>query len=165
MGPGQCPHVPLPQSVQWLGLRRPRGRLRLVRLRLHPRLVRPQVRQSPGVHLHARGPRPDLGGGSRVLPNDWVAFIDNAAGQWVLNKGYGRDSSENGLLSAFWSLAAMHSWRPVLYRVTSEANIADLISRADCTLAVRHGWATGGHTPRPGPRNPADDIAYAVHGC
>ena len=37
-------------------------------------------------------------------------------------------------------MAALHSWRPTFYRVTSEANIADLISRADCTLAVRHGW-------------------------
>ena len=30
---------------------------------------------------------------SALLPEDWVVFIDNAAGQWALNKGYGRDSS------------------------------------------------------------------------
>ncbi|CAE7461631.1 unnamed protein product, partial [Symbiodinium pilosum] len=70
-----------------------------------------------------------------ALGEDWVAFIDNAAGQWALNKGYGRDPSVNGLLSAFWSLAAMHSWRPTFHRVTSEANIADPISRADCVIA------------------------------
>ncbi|CAE7389000.1 unnamed protein product, partial [Symbiodinium pilosum] len=70
-----------------------------------------------------------------ALGEDWVAFIDNAAGQWAFNKGYGRDPSVNDLLSAFWSLAAMHSWRPTFHRVTSEANIADPISWADCTIA------------------------------
>ena len=45
---------------------------------------------------------------------DWIAFIDNAAGQWALNKGYGGDASVNGLLSA---LAAMRSWRPAFHRV------------------------------------------------
>ena len=68
---------------------------------------------------------------------DWIAFIDNVAGEWALNKGYGGDAPVNGLLSA---LAAMRSWRPAFHRVTSEANIADPISRADCTLALRHGW-------------------------
>ena len=77
---------------------------------------------------------------SAYLPEDWVAFINNAAGQWALNKGYGRDASVNGLLSAFWAMAARQSWRPTFFRVTSKANIADPISRADCTLAVRHGW-------------------------
>ena len=78
---------------------------------------------------------------SGLLGEDWVAFIDNAAGEWALNKGYGRDKAVNGLLSAFWSLAASRSWRPTFYRITSEANIADPISRADCALAVRRNWS------------------------
>ena len=101
-----------------------------------------------------------------ILGEDWVAFIDNAAGQWALNKGYGRDPSVNGLLSAFWSLAAMHSWRPTFYRVTSEANIADPISRADCTLAIRLGWKQA-ETPLDRILEilawAADDLEYAVH--
>ena len=101
-----------------------------------------------------------------TLGEDWVAFIDNAAGQWALNKGYGRDPSVNGLLSAFWSLAAMHSWRPTFYRVTSEANIADPISRADCTIAIRLGWKQA-ETPLDRVLEilawAADDLEYAIH--
>ena len=101
-----------------------------------------------------------------VLGEDWVAFIDNAAGQWALNKGYGRDPSVNGLLSAFWFLAAMHSWRPTFHRVTSEDNIADPISRADCTIAVRLGWKQA-DTPLDMILEilawAADDLDYAIH--
>ena len=101
-----------------------------------------------------------------ALGEDWVAFIDNAAGQWALNKGYGRDPSVNGLLSAFWSLAAMHSWRPTFHRVTSEANIADPISRADCVIAVRLGWKQA-DTPLDKILEilawAADDLDYAIH--
>ena len=100
------------------------------------------------------------------LPEDWVAFIDNAAGQWALNKGYGRESSVNGLLSAFWSMASLQSWRPTFFRVTSEANIADPISRADCTLAIRHGWKQA-NTKLDAILDilawAADDLEYAVH--
>ena len=105
---------------------------------------------------------------AKHLGEDWVAFIDNAAGQWALNKGYGRDPCVNGILSAFWSLAARHSWRPVFYRVTSEANIADPISRADCTMAVRLNW-TQADTPLDRILEilawAADDLEYAVHGA
>ena len=83
------------------------------------------------------------------LGEDWVAFIDNAAGQWALNKGYGRDPGVNGILSAFWS------------------HIADPISRADCTLAVRLGWKQA-DTPLDCILEilawAADDLEYAVHG-
>ena len=100
------------------------------------------------------------------LPEDWVAFIDNAAGQGALNKGYGRDASVNGLLPAFWALAARQSWRPTFFRVTSEANIADPISRPDCTLAVRQGW-TQADTNLEAVLDilawAADGLEYAVH--
>ena len=91
------------------------------------------------------------------LGKDWVAFI---------NKGYGRDAAVNGLLFAFWSLAATRSWRPTFCRVTSEANIADPISQADCALAVRHGWSQA-DTNLTGILEilawAADEIEYAVH--
>ena len=44
------------------------------------------------------------------LGDAWVAFIDNFAGQWALNKGYGRNPSVNGILSVFSSLAARKGW-------------------------------------------------------
>ena len=40
------------------------------------------------------------------LPAAIIAFIDNTAGQGALTKGYGRDGAVNGMISAFWSLAA-----------------------------------------------------------
>ena len=125
MGASQRLHGAFTPKRQWLGLRRSGGRLGLVRLWFRTKLVLAEVR-----HQHAVVTLAD------VLSDDWVAFIDNAAGQWALNKGYGRDPAVNGLLSAFWSLAARHSWRPTFYRVTSEANIADPILRADCALAI-----------------------------
>ena len=68
-------------------------------------------------------------------------------------------------MSAFWALAARQSWRPFFFRVTSEANIADPISRADCTLAVRHGW-TQADTNLEAVLDilawAADDLEYAV---
>ena len=73
---------------------------------------------------------------------NWVAFIDNVAGQWALNKGYGGDKAVNGLLSAFWSLAAIRSWRPTFYGVTSEANIADPISKPPAQIVFLFGWGS-----------------------
>ena len=122
----QCPDDALPEGGQWLGLRRqdwlpvrydsrasstPNGRIFTLEV----------LAQILAVVTLAD-----------YLGEDWVAFI---------NKRYGRDAAVNGLLFAFWSLAATRSWRPTFYRVTSEANIADPISQADCTLAVRHGWS------------------------
>ena len=56
----------------------------------------------------------------------------------------------------------------LLYRVTSEANIADPISRADCTLAFRLNWMQA-DTPLDRSLEilawAADDLEYAVHGA
>ena len=80
------------------------------------------------------------------LPAHWVAFIDNTAGQFALHKGYGKDTAVNGMLAAFWTLAARQAWRPAFERVVSKANTADAVSRADLTRAQTEGW-TRVHTP------------------
>ena len=102
---------------------------------------------------------------AKHLGEDWVAFIDNAAGQWALNKGYGRDPAFNASSPPSGRWRPRHSWRPTFYRVTSEANIADPISsgglysgcwqQADTPLdriLEILAWA-------------ADDLEYAVHGA
>ena len=33
----------------------------------------------------------------RRLPQRWLAFIDNVAGQWALTNGYGKDPDVNGV--------------------------------------------------------------------
>ena len=45
-------------------------------------------------------------------PPDWLAFIDNTAGEAALKKGYGKDVFVNGMLAAFWGTSAMRGWRP-----------------------------------------------------
>ena len=56
------------------------------------------------------------------LPSDWLAFIDNTAGEAALKKGYGKDAFVNGMLATFWA------WRPQFARVKSKANVADAVS-------------------------------------
>ena len=80
------------------------------------------------------------------MPETWIAFIDNVAGQCALTKGYGKDPAVNGILTAFWSLAARRNWQPFFGRVTSAANASDAVSRADTTRARREGWCRV-HTP------------------
>ena len=80
------------------------------------------------------------------LPTHWLTFIDNTAGQFALHKGYGKDTAVNGMLAAFWILAARRAWRPTFERVTSKANTADAVSRADLERANAEGWRRI-HTP------------------
>ncbi|CAE7341292.1 unnamed protein product [Symbiodinium natans] len=75
------------------------------------------------------------------LPSFWTAYIDNAAGQWALLKGYGKDDAVNGVLSAFWASAARHCWFPEFVRVPSKANISDAVSRDDLRQASAEGWS------------------------
>jgi hypothetical protein len=77
---------------------------------------------------------------ARFLPPSFVAFIDNEAGRFALAKGYGRDMSVNGVLAAYWALAAMQGWDPHFERVTSKANVSDAVSREDFSRAVAEGW-------------------------
>ncbi|CAE7195818.1 eIF3-S7 [Symbiodinium natans] len=75
------------------------------------------------------------------LPSFWTAYIDNAAGQWALLKGYGKDDAVNGVLSAFWASAARHCWFPEFVRVPSKANVSDAVSRDDLRQASAEGWS------------------------
>ena len=83
---------------------------------------------------------------ARFLPEIFISFVDNEAGRFALEKGYGRDQSINGVLAAYWSLAARMNWYPHFERVPSKANVSDGISRADLSRAIAEGW-TRIHSP------------------
>ena len=72
-----------------------------------------------------------------MLPAEWVAFIDNTAGEAALKKTTVRTA-----LSTFWATAARRGWRPICVRVESKANVADEVSRADLSRAVKVGSAS-----------------------
>ena len=63
------------------------------------------------------------------LPAAIVAFIDNTAGQAALTKGYGKDGAVNGMIAAFWSMAAHQGGLVECERVPSKANVADAVSK------------------------------------
>ena len=77
---------------------------------------------------------------AKRLPPNWLAFIDNTAGEAALRKGYGKDAFVNGMLATFWGTAARRGWRPQFARVESKANIADVVSRGDISHAQRENW-------------------------
>ena len=77
---------------------------------------------------------------AKLMPPTIVAFIDNTAGQAALTKGYGKDAAVNGMISAFWTLAARRGWFVEFERMPSKANVADAVSRDDFTRARREGW-------------------------
>ena len=74
------------------------------------------------------------------LPQEWIAFIDNTAGEAALKKGYDKDAFVNAMRSVYWNTAARRGWRPVFARVESKANVADAVSRADLIRARHEGW-------------------------
>jgi hypothetical protein len=74
------------------------------------------------------------------LPAFWVAFIDNAAGEGALRKGWGRGPPINGLLAMFSALSSRLGWHPHFERVKSEDNISDKVSRQDFSQAEALGW-------------------------
>ena len=74
------------------------------------------------------------------LPNDWLTFIDNTAGEAALRKGHGKDAFVNGMLAAFWGTAARRGWRPTFARVESKANVSDAVSRGDLSRAIKEQW-------------------------
>ena len=103
---------------------------------------------------------------ARHLPELWVAWIDNSAGEAALKKGHGKDMAVNGVLAAFWALASRMRWSPEFNRAKSAANIAHAVSRGDLTTARAQGW-----TPVRPPLKDilavfakcADDLNYANH--
>ena len=83
------------------------------------------------------------------LPTAVIAFIDNTAGQAALIKGYGKDDAVNGMISAFWSLAAHQGWLVEFERVPSKANVTTSAERwrkaghesmAQSTTSSRSSW-------------------------
>ena len=76
----------------------------------------------------------------RELPRFLVMFIDNQAGLMAMTKGYGGDSSVNGMLTFFWALLADLNIYIHLEWVPSDLNIADPISRRDFSIAHHLGW-------------------------
>ena len=67
-------------------------------------------------------------------------FIDNQAGKSALQKGYGKDSRVNAIITAFWTLASHHGWYPAFQYVKSDLNISDKISRHEVEFARAAGW-------------------------
>ena len=102
------------------------------------------------------------------LPGAVTAFIDNTAGQAALSKGYGKDPAMNGLLAAFWALAARQGTMVDFRRVPSKANVADAVSRDDFDRARREGW-TRVHIPASAIMHilakAVDDLIYATDGA
>ena len=102
------------------------------------------------------------------LPGAVTAFIDNTAGQAALSKGYGKDPAMNGMLAAFWALAARQGTMVDFRRVPSKANVADAVSRDDFGRARREGW-TRVHIPASPIMHilakAVDDLLYVVDGA
>ena len=108
-------------------------------------MVRPQIRFQEGLHLHAGGGRLAIVTLADCIGEAWLAFIDNAAGQCALNKGYGRDASVNGILAAFWSMAARHRCGPPSSESSPSLRGEHLRPHfpGRLHLAVGHGWRQG----------------------
>ncbi|OLP91746.1 Cytochrome P450 144 [Symbiodinium microadriaticum] len=92
-----------------------------------------------------------------------TAFIDNATGSGgdVYN-GYGTDPAMNGMLAAFWALAARQGTVVDFRRVPSKANVADAVSRDDFDRARREGWT---RVIMHILAKVVDDLLYAVDGA
>ena len=69
------------------------------------------------------------------------SFVDNAAAQWALSKGYSSCPEGNVLTTLFWAVAVRYTCDPWFERVPSKANCSDAISRGDLSFAKEHGWA------------------------
>ena len=74
------------------------------------------------------------------LRGPYWSFVDNAAAQWALAKGYCSSMEANVLTTLFWSAAVRHNCDPWFERVPSKANCSDAISRTDTAYAVANGW-------------------------
>ena len=76
-----------------------------------------------------------------MLRGPYWSFVDNAAAQWALTKGYSGTSKEaNVLTTLFWSIATAKQADPWLERVPSKANCSDAISRGDFEFAKANNW-------------------------
>ena len=74
------------------------------------------------------------------LEGPYWSFIDNAAAQWVLSKGYSSAPEANVLTTLFWAAVVSKGADPWFERVPSKANCSDSISRADESFVVQQNW-------------------------
>ena len=75
-----------------------------------------------------------------ILPDHYIAFIDNEAAKYAILKGYGKRARINRLIGAFWTFHAKAKLSQWTERVSSKANWADSVSRGDWSLAKQKGW-------------------------
>ena len=76
-----------------------------------------------------------------MLQGPYWSFVDNAAAQWALTKGYSGTSKEaNVLTTLFWSVATAKQADPWFERVPSKANCSDAVSRGDFACAKSENW-------------------------
>ena len=102
-----------------------------------------------------------------TLGEDWVAFIDNAAGlgaqQGIRSRPVGQRPPFRLLVPGGTAFMEAH-----LLQSNLGGNIADPISRADCAIAIRQGWKQA-NTPLDRILEilawAADDLDYAIHGA
>jgi hypothetical protein len=74
------------------------------------------------------------------ISRHYISFIDNEAAKHALVKGYGSVAATNKSISYFWGFCQEHRLHPWFERVTTQANIADAISRDDTSEGLRRGW-------------------------
>ena len=75
-----------------------------------------------------------------LLEGPVIAFDDNTASEHALTRGCSSDPSTNSIVSHFWGAATKAGASVWLERVTSKANLADAIRRADFAHAQAEGW-------------------------
>ena len=77
---------------------------------------------------------------AKILPDHYVAFVDNEAAKYALIKGYGKRARVNRAIGAFWTFHSKCKKSPWIERVSSSANWADSVSRNDWTLVKQRKW-------------------------
>ena len=76
-----------------------------------------------------------------LLRGPYWSFVDNAASQWALTKGYsGTYKEANVLTTLFWSIATVKQADPWFERVPSKANGSDAVSKGDFEFARANNW-------------------------
>lgn len=75
-----------------------------------------------------------------LLPQHFLAFIDNRPGQTALLKGYGRDESINHVLATYWAVISRLNLDVHLEWVASHNNISDAVSRHGVQQAHEMRW-------------------------
>ena len=70
----------------------------------------------------------------------YLSFVDNAAAQWALLKGYSINEEGNLLVTLVWAAVTSTGGAPWFERVPSKANVSDSVSRGNTEEARKRGW-------------------------